>query len=235
MTRPRVLVVMPAYNAGKTLEKTVSSMPPIADRILLCDDGSTDETLMIARRCGLEILQHDFNRGYGANQKTLYNRVRQLPCDIVAMVHPDNQYDTSMITHAVAMIHQNHADVVLGTRMATAKDLGMPWWKRSGNGLLSSIQRKIFHSNLSEFHSGLRVFRASLLQEMPYQIFSNDFVFDSQWLAWCFGHAQRVRELPTQCFYRSDVSSINFRHSLRYGLATLGVLATYTFTKRYRI
>lgn len=231
----RLIVVMPAYNAAETLTETIRALPPLYERIILCDDASDDATIRVARKFNnVEVLTHARNRGYGGNQKTLYNRVKKLPCDIVAMVHPDNQYDTTCIQDAIEMIIDNKADMVLGTRMATAKELGMPWWKRGGNRLLSTVQRRVFRTHLSEFHSGLRVFHASLLSEMPYETFSDDFVFDSQVLAWCFGHKKNIREVPTRCFYRPETSSINLRRSMKYGFATLLVLLSYRFGTRYR-
>lgn len=231
----RLIVVMPAYNAAETLAETIRALPPLYERIILCDDASDDATIRIARKFNnVEVLTHAHNRGYGGNQKTLYNCVKKLSCDILAMVHPDNQYDTTCIQDAIEMIIDNKADMVLGTRIATAKEFGMPWWKRGGNYFLSTIQRAVFRTHLSEFHSGLRVFRASLLSEMPYETFSDDFVFDSQVLAWCFGHKKNIREVSTRCFYRKNSSSINGRRSVRYGLATLSVLLSYLFGTRYR-
>ena len=227
------VVVMPAYRAARTVEKTVVAMPPIYDKIILCDDGSLDDTAAVAEHLGLWVMRHERNRGYGANQKTLYDAALNLNPSVVIMVHPDNQYDTSMLSQAVALVEKGTADVVLGTRMETAIKNGMPRWKRYGNALHSSLERSVFQNSLSEFHSGLRIMRADLLKQIPYHNFSDDFVFDSQFLAWCFGHHRMVAEIPTQCWYTHEASSINFRRSVMYGLCTVAVMGEYLLTTRY--
>ena len=230
----KIVVVMPAYNAEKTLKKTIQDLPKVYERIILCDDHSQDNTLSVAENLDLEIVAHDKNLGYGANQKTLFKQLKQYNPYIIILVHPDNQYNTSILPQAIQMIKNKEADFILGSRMQTAKEDGMPWWKRSGNYFLSFWQRLIFSSRLSEFHSGLRIFRADILSKMPYNNFSNDFVFDSQVLAWCFGHKLKVKELPTHCYYNNEVSSVNLRRSIQYGFETLKVLIDYLFTKKYK-
>jgi len=232
--QPRIIVVLPAYYAEKTIKKTVENIPKIYERLILCDDASHDNTYEVSRALGIETVKHETNLGYGGNQKTLYNLVRKYSPDVVAMIHPDNQYDSSMLAEAAAMIAAGQADLILGARMSTAKALGMPWWKILSNILLSGLQRAVYGSDLSEFHSGLRFFRANILDRMSYGEFSDDFVFDSQFIAWCFGHNLKVAELPAKCFYNEEVSSIDLKRSLKYGLATLQVLWEYRFSKRYK-
>ena len=224
---------MPAYNAELTILKTIENIPKLYERIILCDDHSRDNTYDVSKKLGIETLRHEKNLGYGANQKTLYGLAKKYDPDIIVMIHPDNQYETLMLPKAITMIENGDADFILGTRMQMAKELGMPWWKIASNKFLSFFQRNVYGSNLSEFHSGLRVFKASILNEMPYQKFSDDFVFDSQFIAWCFGHNLKITELPTKCFYNNEVSSINFKRSLRYGFATIKVLGEYLFTDKY--
>ena len=229
----KTIIIMPAYNADHTIKKTVENIPKFYSQIILCDDKSQDNTLSVARNLGIEVLSHQVNKGYGANQKTLYNHAKKYNPDILTMVHPDNQYDTSILPDAVRMIKKGEADVILGSRMQTARENGMPWWKILGNRFLSLCERIVFSSNLSEYHSGLRFFKANLLETMPYNTFSDDFVFDSQFLAWCFGHGKKVKEIPTNCYYNNEVSSVNFKQSMIYGFKTLNVLVEYSFSGKY--
>lgn len=225
---------MPAYYAEQTIKKTVEGIPEIYDRIILCDDGSNDSTYRIASELGLEAVKHEKNLGYGGSQKTLYDLAKKYDPKIIAMIHPDNQYEAAILSDAVNMIERGKYDFIIGARMRTAKELGMPWWKRAGNRFLSALQRFVFGSELSEFHSGLRIFRADILSTMPYEKFSNDFVFDSQFIAWCYGHGLTIGELPAKCFYNEEVSSIDIKRSVKYGFATLKVLFDYIFRDIYK-
>ena len=228
------LIIMPAYNAAKTLEKTIANLPDVYDRIILCDDKSQDNTITIAKKLGIQTIPHKKNRGYGANQKTLFQAAQKYKPDIIIMVHPDNQYDTSILPQAIEKISSGESDFILGTRMQTARKLGMPFWKILGNQFLSMWQRIIFKSSLSEFHSGLRIFRADILNQMPYENFSDNFVFDSQVLAWCFGHNKKISEIPTKCYYNSEASSVGMSQSLVYGLNTIKTLCQYVLSDYYK-
>lgn len=222
------IVVMPAFNAEKTLRETIRGIPSVlSSEIVLCDDGSTDNTAALSARLGVTTIRHRQNRGYGANQKTLYTYVRKKNPAIIIMVHPDNQYDTSILPEMVDRVVRGAADVVLGSRMRHARKNGMPWWKRAGNRFLTYLQNAAYGTALSEFHSGLRVFSSSLLDVMPYEAFSNDFVFDSEFLAWSLAHDFRVAELPAHCYYNDTVSSVNFTRSVVYGIETLHTLLRY--------
>jgi len=222
-----IIIVMPAYNAAKTLRATVDSLPPIYDRIILCDDASTDETVQVAQELNIQIVVHEHNRGYGGNQKTLYREALKYQPDIIVMVHPDNQYSLEWLAAGIAQVRANQADYVLGNRMATARQDGMPFWRYSSNRFLTWLQNITFGAHLAEFHSGLRLYRASMIERMPFASFSDDFVFDSQTIAWAFSQGYRFGQMPTRCYYGYKESSINFHRSLQYGLATLAVLVSY--------
>ncbi|HUD03205.1 MAG TPA: glycosyltransferase family 2 protein [Patescibacteria group bacterium] len=218
-----ILVVMPAYNAESTLMETIKNLPKICDKVLICDDASNDKTVDVGRSLGLKMIEHNINRGYGANQKSLYDNSIISKAKIVVMVHPDNQYNTDCIPEMIKCI-ENGADLVLGSRMETARQNGMPWWKFLSNRLLSTIQNQIYGQHMSEYHSGLRAYNIKLLQMMPYNKFSNDFVFDSQVIAWTIANDFHIDEVKTNCYYSEDASSVGVRASLRYGFATMGVL-----------
>lgn len=223
----RIIVIMPAYNAGKTLEATVRALPSEYNEILLCDDGSADDTCARSEELGITTVRHEENKGYGANQKTLYALALKKKADIIIMVHPDNQYNTKCIPEMIALVRDGTADLVLGSRMSTALEHAMPWWKYGGNRFLTIAQNTVFGSKFSEFHSGLRAYDAHLLAEMPLSTFSDDFVFDAEVIAWCSANKYRICEVPAECYYNSTVSSVNFRRSVEYGLATLYTLVRY--------
>lgn len=223
----KVIVVMPAYYAEKTLEATYDTLPKIYGEIILCDDGSIDATADISRRLGITTLVHTKNTGYGGNQKTLYRTSLEHGADAIVMVHPDNQYDTTMVSEMLGVIGRGEADFVLGSRMQTALQNGMPYWKYTANRFLTWLQNLVFRSDLSEFHSGLRVYRADIFRDMPFETFSDHFVFDSEVIAWCFANKHAITEVPTVCRYTDDVSSIGLWASIRYGCATLWVLVKY--------
>ena len=219
-----VVIVMPAYNAAKTLEITYKNLPKVYDHVILCDDFSMDETLTASRTLGIETISHDVNKGYGGNQKTLYDAALKRDCDVIVMVHPDNQYETPRLPEMIEMIRSGKADMVLGSRMTTARKNGMPWWRLLSNRFLTILQNKAFGTHLSEFHSGLRAYRASLLASIDYHSFSDDFVFDSQMIAAIIAHNYKIGEVEVECIYHDEVSSINFGRSVKYGLETLKTL-----------
>jgi len=218
---------MPAYNAELTLHETVKRLPHVYDEILLCDDASKDKTVAIAQSLGLTVFTHQKNSGYGGNQKTLYQEALRRNAEIIIMVHPDNQYDASNVADGIRLIEYGEADFIIGNRMSTARKDGMPFWRYVSNRFLTLCQNFVFHSHMHELHSGLRIYRASMLRSMPFEKFSDDFVFDSETIAWAFAHGFRFGEIPARCYYGSSESSISFTRSVTYGLATLKVLARY--------
>ncbi|MDI6820594.1 MAG: glycosyltransferase family 2 protein [Patescibacteria group bacterium] len=226
----KIIIIMPAYNAEQTLNRTYQELPKIYSEIILCDDGSKDKTVEISRTLNITTLFHKENKGYGANQKTLYNSTMQKNPEIIVMVHPDNQYDTNSIPLMVEIIRSGKADMVLGSRIKTALQNGMPYWKYISNRFLSFMQNLIFKTNLSEFHSGLRAYKASIFLKMPYQKFKDDFTFDSEIIAWLIAHKMTIKEIDTQCFYtKESISKTNLRQSINYGIGTLKTLIKYLF------
>src|SRR3989344_1128333 len=223
----RIIVTMPAYNAEQTIAATVERLPHVYEEILLCDDASKDKTAAVARSLGLTVFEHGRNCGYGANQKTLYYEALQRNPDVIIMVHPDNQYDASNVGTGIRMIERVEADFIIGNRMSTARKDGMPFWRYVSNRFLTICQNLVFHSHMHELHSGLRLYKVSMLRQMPFEKFSDDFVFDSETIAWAFAHGFKFGEIPARCFYGFSESSINFKRSVAYGLATLKVLMRY--------
>ena len=230
-TRRHVVAVMPAYNAAATLERTVADLDRsvVAD-IVLVDDGSTDETVRIARRLGLETIVHERNTGYGGNQKTCYARALELGATHVVMIHPDYQYDARVTPQAVALIEWGICDVILGSRIRSRREAlegGMPAWKYIANRGLTTVENVTLGQNLGDFHSGFRAYSRDVLETVPWRTFSDDFVFDSQFLASAVACGFKLGDIPVPVRYFDEASSISFRRSVRYGLATLGVLAEY--------
>ena len=238
--KPRVVAVMPAYNAAQTLEKTVKDIPPgIVDEIILVDDASSDETVEIAKRLGLHVIVHEQNRGYGGNQKSCYKAALERDPDIVVMVHPDYQYDSRIIPHALGFIELGICDVVLGSRIRTrreALDGGMPRYKYLVNRVLTGFENFVLGQNLGDFHSGFRAYRREVLETIPFEINSDDFVFDSQFLAQCVHHGFKLGDVPIPVRYFDEASSINFCRSLTYGLGTVWAVMSYWLnrTRIYR-
>lgn len=234
----KVVVVMPAYNAAKTLEKTYYDIPQgIVDKIILVDDESSDNTVEIARRLGLRVIVHERNKGYGGNQKTCYDEALQVGANIIVMIHPDYQYDSQLIPELIKPILEDKADVVLGSRIRTRKetlDGGMPRYKYIGNRFLTLIENIVTGQNLSEWHTGFRAFSKRFLETVPYKFNSNDFVFDSQILIQAVSFGFKFAEIPVPARYFKDASSINFRRSIVYGLLTLWTLMKFLL-HRYEI
>jgi glycosyltransferase involved in cell wall biosynthesis len=227
----KVIAVMPAYNAERTLAPTLADMPAgCVDEVILVDDGSTDHTVQLAREMGLTVLVHPRNRGYGGNQKTCYAEALQRGADIVVMIHPDYQYDSRVIPHAVGFIELDICDVVLGSRIRSRAEAfkgGMPAYKYVANRLLTAFENVALGQNLGDFHSGFRVYRREVLERIPYEENSDDFVFDTQFLVQAVRLGYRLGDVPVPVRYFDEASSINFRRSLRYGLLTLGVVGQY--------
>jgi len=233
---PRIVVVMPAYNAARTLEKTYGDLDKDqVYEVILVDDVSSDETVEVAQHLGLKCIVHIQNRGYGGNQKTCYLEALKDGADVVVMLHPDNQYDATKVPDMVAPILAGQADMVLGSRLlggrqATLKG-GMPIWKYVSNRFLTTCENLTFGTHLSEAHTGFRAYSRRLLQTIPFLINSDDFVFDSEVIAQAVAFGFRIREVPVATRYFPEASSVNFRRSVVYGLATLNVARRYLFHK----
>jgi glycosyltransferase involved in cell wall biosynthesis len=229
--RHKVVAVMPAYNAERTLAATVADMPVgSVDEIILVDDGSKDRTVEIARAMGLTVIVHPRNRGYGGNQKTCYRAALDRGADIVVMIHPDYQYDSRVLAHAVGFLQLDICDVVLGSRIrsrAEAMQGGMPVYKYLANRFLTFLENLALGQNLGDFHSGFRVYRREVLETIPFERNSDDFVFDTQFLVQAVRFGFRLGDVPVPVRYFDEASSINFRRSVTYGLNTLGVLGQY--------
>jgi len=220
----KIVVVMPAYNAEKTLEKTYSDIPfEIVDDIILVDDASRDNTSEIARRLGIHTIVHTENLGYGGNQKTCYRAALDLGADIVIMVHPDYQYTPKLIPAMASMIAYGEFDAVLGSRIlgTGALEGGMPLYKYVANRFLTLFENLLLGYKLSEYHTGYRAFSREILERLPLDRNSNDFVFDNQMLAQIIWFGYRIGELTCPTRYFTDASSINFRRALVYGLGVL--------------
>jgi len=227
----RSVVVMPAYNAAATLKRTVDDIPKdTVDEIIVVDDASTDDTVAVARDLGLTVIQHQKNGGYGANQKTCYREALDRDADFVVMVHPDYQYDSRLVQPALQFLKLGICDFVLGSRIrsrAEALSGGMPLYKYVANRGLTTIENILLGQNVGDFHSGFRAYRRRVLETVPFHRNSNDFVFDSQFLAQAVQFGFCIGDVPFPVRYFEEASSINFRRSMTYGLSTLGVLADF--------
>jgi glycosyltransferase involved in cell wall biosynthesis len=228
----RVVVVMPAYNAARTLELTCQNIPvEWVTKIILVDDASRDETLEVARRLPLEVIRHHRNVGYGGNQKTCYTAALREGADVVVMLHPDGQYDPHMLPGIVRPILRGEADMVLGSRFLDpggARAGGMPLYKYVSNRFLTTIESWVLGQRFSELHTGYRAYSRAFLETIPYLRNSNDFVFDTQVIAQAINWRQRIVEVPVATKYFPEASSASFRQSIVYGLgtlATMGLLA----------
>lgn len=224
----KIIVVMPAYNAEKTLKKTYDEIPKeIVDDVLLTDDCSTDRTVEIARGMGLEVYEHEKNKGYGANQKTCYARALSKGADIIIMLHPDYQYPPKLITAMAGLVSSGMFDVVLGSRILGGAAIkgGMPLYKYFCNRVLTFIENVLIGQKLSEYHTGFRAFSKEALESIPLLENSDDFLFDNQMLVQAIFFGFRVGEITAPSQYTKESSSIGFRRSLVYGF---GVIATAT-------
>ena len=231
----KVIVVMPAYNAAKTIEKTLDDIPRDSiDGIILTDDASQDDTVEIAKRLGLKVIVHEVNKGYGANQKTCYREALKLGADIMIMVHPDHQYDPTVIPQLVEPLLKGKCDAVFGSRMLGGRPLegGMPKWKYLANIFLTAVENATFYMYLTEYHSGLRAYSRKYLETVKLELNSNDFVFDSEIIAQGVIHNMRIREIPIQTRYFPEASQIGFWRSVVYGMSILKTLIKYKLHKK---
>jgi glycosyltransferase involved in cell wall biosynthesis len=231
----KVVVVMPAYNAETTLERTLQDIPAgSVDEIILVDDCSKDNTVELARSLGITVITHDENQGYGANQKTCYHEALERGADIVVMIHPDYQYDSSLVPAIVELLRGDHCDVLLGNRIRSRREAlagGMPVYKYLANRLLTIIENLWTGENLGEWHSGMRAYKREVLETIPWEGNSDDFVFDSQFLVQCVHFGFRIGDLPVPVRYMREASSINFTRSMEYGMLTFEVFIRWTLHK----
>ncbi len=220
----KVVVVLPAYNAAKTLRQTCADIPrDIVDDLILTDDASTDETIAVARELGLHVIVHDRNLGYGANQKSCYSAALARGADIVVMLHPDYQYSPRLVTAMAGMIASGHYDAILASRILGRGAItgGMPRYKYVFNRLLTLFQNIVMGQKLSEYHTGYRAWHRSVLEKLPLRACSDDFVFDNQMIAQAAWFGFRLGEISCPTRYFPEASSINFRRSCIYGLGVL--------------
>ncbi len=231
----KVIVVMPARNAESTLRKTVADIPEgVVDEIILVDDCSTDRTVEIARELGLRTIVLSSRRGYGGNQKRCYEEALRAGAGIVVMVHPDYQYDSRLLPYMIGFIRDGVCDVVLGSRIRSRREAlasGMPAYKYAANRVLTLIENLAFGTNLSECHTGYRAYRRDVLESIPYHRNSDDFVFDTEFLAEVVAFGYSIGDVPVPCRYFDEASEIRLGPSIKYGLETLGVVASFLLNK----
>jgi glycosyltransferase involved in cell wall biosynthesis len=230
----KIVVVLPAYNAAKTLEKTYREIPfEFVDDVVLVDDASRDDTVELARTLGIHTVVHEQNKGYGGNQKTCYRTALGLGADIVVMLHPDYQYTPKLITAIAAMIAYGEFDAVLASRILGIGALkgGMPLYKYIANRFLTFAENILLGHKLSEYHSGYRAFSREVLERLPLDANSDDFVFDNQMLAQIVWAGFRIGEVSCPTKYFADASSINFRKSVKYGFGVLGTALQFRMAK----
>jgi glycosyltransferase involved in cell wall biosynthesis len=231
----KLVVIMPAYNAEKTLKQTYEELPhEYVDEVILVDDASRDETSRVALELGIKTIIHPENKGYGGNQKTCYREALRHGADIVVMVHPDYQYSPRLVAAMASMIASGHYDVVLGSRIlgGTALKGGMPLYKYIANRFLTLVENIALGVKLSEYHTGFRAFTREVLETLPLGENSDDFVFDSEMLVQTVWFGFRIGELSCPTRYFKEASSINFRRSVKYGFGVLGSIMKYLANKR---
>jgi len=229
----KIIVVMPAFHAGRTLEATWRELPhDIVDEVIVVDDSSHDDTVSVARSLGLDVILHPRNMGYGGNQKTCYAEALARGAEIVVMVHPDYQYDPRMVTAMAGMIASGIYDLVIGSRILGGGALagGMPLWKYAANRALTTFENVLVRAHLSEYHTGYRAYSRSFLDRLPWQFNSDDYVFDNEILVQAIVGGFRIGEVSVPTRYFADASSITFARSVRYGVGVvrttlLGALA----------
>lgn len=229
--KKKVIVIMPAYNAEKTLRKTFNDIPKgVVDEVILVDDGSHDKTVLIAKQLGIKTFVHPQNRGYGGNQKTCYTLALNEKADIVVMIHPDYQYDSTLTEEIIRPILRGRFDIVLGSRIRTRKEVlagGMPVYKYIANRFLTSLENAILGQNLSEYHTGFRAYHQKVLRKLPFHRFSDDFSFDQDILISAIKDDFKIGEIAVPVRYFKEASSINFQRSVKYGLQILITLGKY--------
>ncbi|MBN1766190.1 MAG: glycosyltransferase family 2 protein [Sedimentisphaerales bacterium] len=229
------IIVLPAYNAASTLKATIQDIPPGSyNEIILVDDCSRDNTVAIAEELGLTVIRHKKNKGYGGNQKTCYDAALERGADAVVMLHPDYQYDARLIPHFLGFMETGVCQVMLGSRIRTRQETlqaGMPVYKYLANRFLTTIENIVLGQNLGDFHSGFRCYTREVLETVPYHKNSDDFVFDSQFLAQVSYFGFRLGDAPIPCRYFDEASSINFVRSATYGLKTLETLVQFALQK----
>ena len=217
---PKIVVVMPAYKAAKTLKKTYGDIPKsLKAKIILVDDASPDETVQVAKKLGIEVIEHEYNIGYGGNQKTCYNAALRNGADVVVLLHPDYQYDPKMLIDLVQPLIGDEADFTFGSRFAQGRNPlkgGMPFYRYIGNRLTTFIENLFLGTSFSEFHSGFKAYNRKLLQALPYKDYSNGFLFDSQILIDAVLADFRLKEIPIPTRYTEESSSIDIINSLIY-------------------
>lgn len=224
MSKKKIIVVLPAYNAARTLEKTVAEIPDWVDEIILTDDASQDNTVEIAQKIGIRhIMQHEQNKGYGGNQKTCYNKALELGGDIIIMLHPDYQYTPKLIPSMVNIIEQGLYPIVLGSRILGNGALhgGMPWYKYVANRLLTLFQNILTGQKLSEYHTGYRAFSREVLESIDFESNSDDFIFDNEMLCQLIYKGFEIAEVTCPTKYFEEASSINLKRSSIYGLGCI--------------
>jgi len=226
-----VFVVMPAYNAAETVERTFLDIPePLRENVILVDDASRDRTVAVARSLGIHVIEHEVNRGYGGNQKTCYRAALDRGARIVIMIHPDYQYDARVALIMAEIISLGTCDMLLGNRIRTrreALDGGMPRWKYFINRLSTFGENFVLGQSLGDFHSGLRAYSRDVLETIPFEKNSDDFAFDQEMLVQAVAYGFKLGDIPVPVRYMSEASSINFRRSVRYGMGGVGAIASY--------
>lgn len=234
LNNKKIIIVLPAYNAEKTLEKTYAEIPhEIVDEIILVDDSSTDNTKEVAQKLNITTIVHEKNKGYGGNQKTCYNKALELGGDIVIMLHPDYQYTPKLIHSMAYLIANDVYQVVIGSRILGKGALkgGMPIYKYIANRFLTFTQNLLMNQKLSEYHTGYRAFSKEVLEKINFNTNSDDFIFDNEMLAQIFMQGYEIAEITCPTKYFEEASSINFKRSVQYGLGVLGVSFQYFFHK----
>jgi len=237
--KKRVTIVLPAYNAAKTLKRTMDDIPPgVSDEVLLVDDCSRDDTVKIARELGLLVVVHPKNLGYGGNQKTCYAWALERGADVVVMLHPDYQYDPKVVPELIQPILEGRSDAVFGSRMMKGGALegGMPLWKHNANILLTAVENVVLSTYLTEYHSGFRAYSRRALERVAFKKNSSGFVFDTEIIVQLLVHGFKIEEIPIKTRYFDEASTIGFWSSVRYGFAILWTLSKfllhrYTFIK----
>lgn len=243
----KVFAILPAYNAEKTLETTLNAIPHgSVHEVIIVDDCSSDGTYALAEKVAqhpevyflnkIHVFKHDFNKGYGGNQKTCYTKALELGADIIVMIHPDYQYDPSLIPACTNLILTNHVDLVLGSRIRSRKESlngGMPLYKYIGNRFLSGIENISSGLNLSEWHTGMRMYTREVLESIEFNKLSDDFVFDTQFLFEAVKHNFKIGEIAVPVKYFEEASSINLKRSVTYGLETLSCVAQFLYWRLF--